>query len=104
MTPSMTLCYDIRDRNLDYDLLRKLISQWREINSYYYADYYPLTSHSMAKDVWMAWQFNQPETGEGVVQAFRRPANRGFGYEFQLRGLKPDSLYEITDLDSYNFV
>ena len=40
-------------------------------------DYYPLTSYSLQPDHWIAWQFNRPETGDGVVQAFRRPSATG---------------------------
>jgi len=100
MAPSFTLCWDMRDKNLNYDLLRKLISQWREVNPYYYGDYYPLTPHSAAEDVWLAWQFNLPETGEGVVQAFRRPACDAYGYQFRLRGLEPEVIYELTNFDN----
>jgi len=38
-------------------------------------DYYPLTPYSLANTVWMAWQYDLPDTGEGYVQAFRRQDN-----------------------------
>ena len=37
----------------------------------------------------MAWQFDRPETGEGVVQAFRRAENASESAGFRLRGLGP---------------
>lgn len=100
MAPSFTLCWDMRDRNLDYDLLRKLISQWRQLSPCYYGDFYPLTPHSTAEDVWLAWQFNRPDAGEGVVQAFRRPECDAYGYQFRLRGLQAEVVYELTNFDS----
>ena len=72
MCPHFTACFDVRRTDLDYDMIRRVMGQWREFAEYYYGDYYPLTSYSLENDVWMAWQFDCPELGEGMVQAFRR--------------------------------
>jgi alpha-galactosidase len=48
----------------------------------------------------MAWQFDVPETGEGVVQAFRRAESLYEVARFNLRGLDPGAPYELTNLDS----
>jgi alpha-galactosidase len=63
------------------------------------SDYYPLTPYSLELDRWIAWQFNRPEQGDGVVQAFRRGENGEPTRTFHLRGLDPDARYEVTDLD-----
>ncbi|MCL5098695.1 MAG: alpha-galactosidase [Candidatus Omnitrophica bacterium] len=90
---------DIRRDDLDYDLLRSLIAQWRQVATLFLADYYPLTPYSLDRTgVWIAWQFNSPEKGEGMVQAFRRPGAPSF-CQFQLRGLEPDTEYEWTNFD-----
>ena len=34
-----------------------------------FGDYYPLTGYDLGHKVWMAWQFDRPENGDGVVQA-----------------------------------
>jgi alpha-galactosidase len=47
----------------------------------------------------MAWQFDCPETGEGVVQAFRRGKNAEESATFKLHGLELDAVYILTDLD-----
>jgi len=47
----------------------------------------------------MVWQFNRPETGDGVVQAFRRADAPYVRAEFRLRGLDPAATYEITNFD-----
>ena len=99
MAPSFTLCWDMRDRNLDYDRLRRLIAQWRQVSPNYLGDYYPLTPHSTDNDAWLVWQFNRPEIGEGVVQAFRRPGSNAYGYQFPLRGLLAEAEYELTNFD-----
>ena len=58
-TPSTMLAVDIRDKDVDYAALRRLTSQWREINSFFYGDYYPLTKCTTDKDAWIAWQFDR---------------------------------------------
>ncbi len=63
------------------------------------ADYYPLTPYSRDLDRWIAWQFNRPEQGDGVLQAFRRQGCAESAITLRLSGLEPDALYRITDLD-----
>lgn len=63
-------------------------------------DYYPLTSYSLHLDHWIAWQFNRPEIGDGVVQAFRRAKCDAPSMTFRLRGLDQAGQYEVTNLDT----
>jgi alpha-galactosidase len=62
-------------------------------------DYYPLTPYNLALDQWIAWQFSRPETGDGVVQAFRRKDCGEAAQTYRLRGLDPAAMYEITNFD-----
>jgi len=62
-------------------------------------DYYPLTPHSLREDVWLAWQFDRPDLGRGVVQAFRRPASPEASMRLKLGGLQPRAKYEVENLD-----
>ncbi|MBI3850422.1 MAG: GH36 C-terminal domain-containing protein [Verrucomicrobia bacterium] len=48
----------------------------------------------------MAWQFDRPETGSGMVQAFRRMESAQHTMVFKLRGLDEQSLYTVTDIDT----
>jgi alpha-galactosidase len=97
ISPSLMCGFDIRVEDIDYPQLRKLFNYWREIIPHYYGDFYPLTPHSTKDDAWMAWQFNRPETGEGIVQAFLRPnAQSILGLRLKLRDLQPNAQYEIT--------
>jgi alpha-galactosidase len=99
MTPAAMLNLDVRRRNLDYDLLRRLVAQWRQVSNYYYGDYYPLTPYSTEDNVWCAWQFDRPDLGEGMVQAFRRPNSPFDSARFKLRGLEPARRYRVTNVD-----
>ena len=98
-TPSTMFAVDVREKNIDFASLRRLSSQWREINSFYYGDFYPLTKSNADKDAWIAWQFNDPEKNAGVVQAFRRSECIYESARLKLRGLDPKARYQLTRFD-----
>jgi alpha-galactosidase len=100
MSPEFTIGVDTRRPDQDYDLLRKLVRQWRQVAPCYLGDYYPLTPYSTANDVWMAWQFDRPDLGEGFVQAFRRADGGQPSVRLKLRGLDPAARYTLTDFDA----
>jgi alpha-galactosidase len=93
--------HDVR-KNLDWDYLRTMIAQWRTVAPYYMGDYYPLTPDSLKRDDWMAWQFDCPEKGEGVVHAFRRAENDELDKvrKFRLRSLGRQAQYAVVNFDS----
>ncbi|HWI59831.1 MAG TPA: alpha-galactosidase, partial [Bacillota bacterium] len=93
------LGYDSRRKDLDYALLRKLVAEREQVVPNYYGDYYPLTRWSAEPEAWIGWQFDRPENGKGVVQAFRRPQSVYESARFKLRGLEPDKMYAITHFD-----
>lgn len=97
--PSLGSGIDIRVRDLDYDTLRRLYHQFRQISPYYYGDYYPLTPWTRDNNVWMAWQFDRPELGDGVIQAFRRPEAQADSMRLKPGGLDPAARYEVSELD-----
>jgi alpha-galactosidase len=96
-----------------YEWMRAMVSQLKLVRPYYYGDYYPLLPCSENSDCatdprqersaifeWAAWQFNRPEEGDGMVQAFRRDENDQPAQNLPLRGLDPAATYEIRDLDT----
>lgn len=78
---------------------KKLTDEWRTVAHYFFGDYYPLTPYSLNEDIWMAWQFNRPDLGEGVIQAFRRPNCFYESARFKLYDLEPDARYIIRQSD-----
>jgi len=100
VAPMTGLGYDTRRDDYDWALLRKLVAEWKRVVPSFYGDYWPLTQWRAELDVWMAWQFDRPEEGEGVVQAFRRPKSPYESARFALRGLEPSALYEVRDIDA----
>ncbi len=96
-----------------FDWLRTLVEQLKRVRPYYYGDYYPLLPCSSNSDCttepsnersaafeWAAWQFNRPEQGDGMVQAFRRDESDDAAKDLRLRGLDAAATYEVTDLDA----
>ncbi|NLH98833.1 MAG: hypothetical protein GX446_04995 [Chthonomonadales bacterium] len=99
MSPEFTMGVDTRRTDLDYGTLRKMVAEWRRVGPCLLGDFWPLTPYSTANDVWMAWQFDLPEKGEGVIQAFRRAECQSDGLTVRLRGLDSRADYVLTDMD-----
>jgi alpha-galactosidase len=84
---------------MDYDLARRLFAEYKHVGQHYMDDFYPLLDYSLDLNAWMAWQYDNPESGKGMVQAFRRAENEETSKTLQLRGLDPDANYEIKNFD-----
>ena len=95
----VVLGYDFRNKDLNYELLRKLTSEWKQINAFYYCDYYPLTPYSIDDEQWIAWQFDNPK-GAGIVEAFRRVKNKETTKVLRLSGLDPAANYDVFELSN----
>ena len=63
-----------------------------------YGDFWPLTPYCIGPEAWIAWQFDRPETGTGVIQAFRRE-ECDTSITLRLRGLDPRAEYFFYDFD-----
>lgn len=98
MCPANTGCFDFRVE-VDDELILKLYHEWLDIGPDYFGDYYPLTGYSLTEDVWMGWQFNRSENGEGFVQAFRRQKSIYSAAQLKLRGLDPKATYLMKNYD-----
>ena len=84
----------------EYELARKLLNEYLSVRHCFDGDFYPLTPYDLAQDTWMAWQFDRPDLGEGIVQGFRRPASSTTEARYKLGGLEPDAQYELKNFDN----
>ena len=100
MTPYPNCLWDARRTDLNYDELRRLTSQWKQVAPNFAGDFYPLTPYSLDRSAWIGWQFDRPEAGEGMVQIFRRDASIYRSADLVLRGLDRSAKYTVTDLDA----
>ena len=100
MTPAIAIGLEADRHPNGFQRMKRLLDDWRQAAPYYYGDYYPLTPYRTSVSDWMAWQFNRPEQGDGLVQAFRRPESTYKESEFILRGLDAAARYRVTNIDS----
>jgi alpha-galactosidase len=98
--PNMVLGYDLRRKDLNYSLLRSLAEEWKAIVDSYRGDFYLLTPYSRDEEHWLAWQFDRPQQGLGLVEAFRRPRAKESSLTVRLHVLDPALTYEVTELGS----
>jgi len=99
MVPFLALMWNMKDKALNYPMLRRIMAEWRETAACCLGDYYPLTPYSLGDDAWMAWQFDCPEKGAGMMQVFRRANSPFESARFQLKGLVPGARYTVKNLD-----
>jgi alpha-galactosidase len=78
---------------------RRAYEECRQVAPFMLGDYYSLTAYSIQPGDWIAWQFDRPDLGGGVVQAFRRDQNQSPSRVLHLSGIAPSKSYEITELD-----
>ncbi len=99
MVPCLNACWDVRRRDFDYDELRRAVAQFERVSPSFLGDFYPLTPYNSGNDGFMAWQYDLPESGEGVVQVFRREESPVVSAKFKLHGLDAAAKYEVENLD-----
>lgn len=110
-TPYITLCYDMRDRTLDYDLIRANLKAWKDVfTPLFLADFYPLTAQpdrenqaivlQNQQDIWFGWEYYDAKAGKGAIQMFRRLDSRYEAGRFPLYGLEADARYVVSDYDT----
>ncbi len=76
---------------------KAIIRLYRELKDYFLEDYYPLSGYGdiTRDDQWLAYQLHRPSDGTGIVVAFRRSESPDSNYTVWLRGLDPDTVYQL---------
>ena len=101
LAPSLGISLDFAHTDkVDWDLFRQRMALWRSTAPLFYADYYPLTGWSNTQDTWLAWQFDRPQAGDGILQAFRRQESPEASQTLRLFGLDAAATYEFIPLES----
>ena len=81
--------------------IKHAIGDYREVQPYFYGDFYPLLSYSLSADSWTAWQWNRPEQKDGLVMVLRRPESPFTAMNLNLQKLDANTTYIVeirTDL------
>jgi alpha-galactosidase len=100
LCPGSIICYDMRRKDIDFETLRREFGIWRQYAPNFFGDYYPLTPYCLDSDSWIGWQFDRPESGEGMIQAFRRAESPYMSIRVKLQGLEPEAVYMLTNVDA----
>jgi alpha-galactosidase len=76
--------------------VRRQVEVFKRLRGFLSEDFYLLEAQPRTLATWTAWQFHNPRTQAGFVQAFRlqSPDDRR---SFVLHGLDPDRRYQFTD-------
>ena len=98
MAPMMIASIDIRRDDYDFALGRQMIALWRRAAGLLIgSDYYPLTPFDRSGEHWVAWQFDRPEIGEGLVQAIRLAACAEESFTIRPQALDPTADYVLEN-------
>jgi alpha-galactosidase len=81
------------------EALRRHLDRYLPVRMLYAADFYPLTDWNNQPEEWLAFQFHDPATGAGIIQAFRGPTTESHPLRLQLRGLQPERRYVFSNWD-----
>jgi alpha-galactosidase len=99
LCPHFTACWDQRDDKIDFPRIKRVMDQWKAFAPNYFGDYYPLTGYSLDADQWIAWQFDRPDVGEGMVHVFRRDASVYESARLPLHAVETNARYRVTNVD-----
>lgn len=79
--------------------LRRLLDEFKRVREYVSDDYYTPIPPTTDPTAWCAWQYERPESSEGVVQVFRRTGSPYAETKLTLRGRAADGCV-LTDADT----
>ncbi len=100
MTNGGVTTWDINQRGFQTDAALKLLQQHREVRDFYYADFHPLTPYTTERNAWIAYQFHQLETAEGMALAFRREEAETTECHIRFQALDAQTRYELWNRDT----
>ncbi len=92
---------DIRRDDYDFPLATKMVDIWRRASELLLrGDYYPHTPDHRDADRWVAWQFDRPEAGCGLIQGIRLPACPDAVLTIYPQALQPSAIYTFENLET----
>jgi alpha-galactosidase len=82
---------DIRRDDYDFGTANKMIGVWRRASDLLlFGDFYPHTPFHTSGEGWVAWQFDDPATGRGFIQAIRLASCPDESITIHPAGISPD--------------
>jgi len=81
--------------------IKQALAEYREVQPYFFGDFYPLLPYSRDAEAWTAWQWNRPEASDGLVMLLRRPKSPFPVMDVHLRHLDPTAVYDVEVRTTY---
>jgi alpha-galactosidase len=98
IAPMLFTTLDVRRDDYDYALARKMIAIWRRASILIlHGDYYPHTPFHKNAEKWVAWQFDNPEAGCGLLQGIRFPASLDETLTIIPKGFREDVMFTFEN-------
>ncbi len=82
--------------------VKRAIDEYREVQPYFFGDFYPLLPYSRDAESWTAWQWDRPESKDGLVMVLRRPMSPFTGMEVRPQHLNSGAMYEDEIRSTYD--
>jgi len=99
VTVGTSLCMDQKSKYYDREAAKKMIAEAKRLRPYFLGDFYPLLTVPKDQSVWVAWQYDRPDLGEGMAMAFRRQSSPYTKASLELRTIDPKAKYEVEWVD-----
>ncbi len=87
---------------LDYNRVRKTLGEWRKYSHLLSKDFYVLTPWHSGTDTsgWTVFVYNDRESGEGVIEAFRQESNKDSVFIAKLPFAEAKAEYTLENEDT----
>lgn len=94
--------YSYRPPDMPYphEWLKERLAEYLRARECFSGDYYCLDAFHAGFGAWTQMQFDRPDLGRGLVEAFRGEKSPYRSAEIRLRGLDSEAVYEVEDADN----
>lgn len=99
-TAGVNHCPNITAPDFDVAELRERVNELLRWRKYWLGNFWALTPVTLSDEDWCAWQLHLPETGEGIIFAFRR-AHAPEVLELRPREIEEHANYEVHDQETH---
>jgi alpha-galactosidase len=82
--------------------VKQAIAEYREVQPYFFSDFYPLLPYSRDAESWTAWQWDRPEMEDGLVMLLRRPKSPFPQIEVRPQHLDLAATYDVEIRTTYD--
>lgn len=75
--------------------IKQTIAEFRDVQPYSHADFYPLLSWTEDPSAWTAWQWDRPQQNDGIIMVMRRAGSPFPIAQLKPKKLDPDATYDV---------